>query len=257
MRIASALISDPVASPSHRWASGIASLDNALGGGLAYGRVHEIYAAEADDLAAAGGFVVALAAAMANTGRGMMWLRTDGAARHRNQVQANGMAELGSLPGGTVLGIAPDNMAMLRMAVDALRCPALEAIIIEGHGHMANLDLTASRRLALAAEKSGVVAFLLRADADPRPSAAQTRWLVRAAPSFGLPGKAPGHPVFDIELLRQRSGPSGLRWRLEWDRDERIFRNAASGGAVVPVPASRSLAGAGTGVLHSIRRHAA
>ena len=29
-----------------RWASGVASLDTALGGGLAYGRVHELYAAQ-------------------------------------------------------------------------------------------------------------------------------------------------------------------------------------------------------------------
>ena len=35
-----------------RWASGVTSLDTALAGGLAYGRVHELYAAQDEDAAA-------------------------------------------------------------------------------------------------------------------------------------------------------------------------------------------------------------
>ena len=71
------------------------------------------------------------------------------------------------------------------------------------------LDLTASRRLALAAEQSGVTLFLLRLEAQPVPSAADTRWTVGAAPSRSLEADAPGPPMFEIELLRRRAGPAG------------------------------------------------
>ncbi len=228
-----------------RCAFGVASLDVALDGGLARGRIHEVYAAEADDAAATAGFAVAVAAGMAEPGRTVLWLRMQRAARLGGVMQANGWAELGGAPGDGLVGVVPDAMALLRAAVDALRCSALGAVIVESWGAMRELDLTASRRLALAAEKSGVPLFLLRIEASPVPSAAQTRWQVAAAPSRALPGNAPGWPAFDITLLRQRSGPCGFDWRLEWDRDRRIFREAPLHGAVVSVPARRSAADTG------------
>jgi protein ImuA len=100
--------------------------------------------------------------------------------------------------------------------------------------------LTASRRLVLAAEQSGVTLFLLRLDAEPVPSAADTRWAISAAPSQALEAKAPGAPMFEIELLRRRAGPSGMRWRLEWNRDRLIFREPTLPGAM-PLPSSRWL----------------
>jgi protein ImuA len=83
---------------------------------------------------------------------------------------------------------------------------------------------------------------LLRLEAEPLPSAADTRWAVSAAPSRPLEADAPGPPMFEIELLRRRSGPSGMRWRLEWDRDQIIFREPANSGAVVSLPADRPVA---------------
>ncbi|GGZ07245.1 ImuA family protein [Novosphingobium colocasiae] len=225
-----------------RRAFGVASLDAALGGGLALGRVHEIYAAEADDLAASAGFVMALATGLAGAEGMVLWLRPQRAVGQGGVAQAIGWAELGGVPDHGLIGVVRDSMALLRAAVDALRCPALGAVVVEGWGAMRELDLTASRRLALAAEKSGVPLLLLRPDAVPVPSAAQTRWQVAAAPSRALPGHAPGGATFDVTLLRQRSGPSGLDWRLEWDRDRRLFREAPPSGAVVPVPAHRPAA---------------
>lgn len=259
MRFASALTpfsTTPAPSPTpRRWESGIASLDTALGGGLAYGRVHEVYSAEIDDAAAAAGFALALTAGM-TSGR-VLWLRSRRQTRVAGMLQANGWAEMGALADHAVLGMAPDTMALLRAAVDALRCSSLGAVVVEGWGAMRELDLTASRRLALAAERSGVPLFLVRVDAQPSPSAAQTRWQVAAAPSHALPGNAPGLPCFDLDLLRQKSGPSGLNWRLEWNRDERTFRDAAHAGAVVSVPARKPLAGSGAGPLHQSARRAA
>ncbi|MCY1672589.1 hypothetical protein OVA07_16435 [Novosphingobium sp. SL115] len=224
---------------------GIASLDAALGGGLARGRVHEFYATEGDDAASAAGFVVSVATGMTASGGTVLWLRAQRAARMSGVLQAHGWTELGGTPGRELVGVMPDSMSLLRAAVDALRCAALGAVIMEGWGVMRELDLTASRRLALAAEKSGVPLLLLRHEATPVPSAAQTRWRVAAAPSHALPGNAPGGPTFDVTLLRQRSGPCGLDWRLEWDRDRRMFREAALSGAVVSPPAHRPAADSG------------
>ncbi|MFM6933201.1 MAG: ImuA family protein [Novosphingobium sp.] len=230
-----------VAPPSgRRWISGIASLDATLAGGLAHGCVHEVYAGEVGDAAASAGFAMALTAGMAGRDQAAMWLRSRRSQGAAGVIQASGWAELGGVPGLGLLAVLPDTLALLRAAVDALRSPALGAVIVEGWGAMRELDLTASRRLALAAEKSGVPLFLLRIDAEPVPSAAQTRWQVTAAPSLALPGNAPGMPTFDVTLLRQRSGPCGLSWRLEWDRDRHLFRDAALSGAVVSPPASRT-----------------
>jgi protein ImuA len=239
-----------------RWPSGVASLDAALSGGLAYGRVHEIYAAEMDDASAAAGFVVALATGMAangnEEGRTILWLRSERCVRRGGVLNASGWAEMGASLDHWLFGIVPDTQMLLRAAVDGLRSSALAAVIVESWGRMAELDLTASRRLALAAEKSGVPLFLLRIDADPVASAAQTRWQIASAPSYALPGHAPGQASFDLILLRQRSGPSGLSWRLEWDRDQRKFRDATISGAVVPVPVRRPAADTGTGSLRQV-----
>lgn len=250
MRVVPALMRDHIMPAEvRRWAGGIDTLDAALTGGMAYGSVHELYAADATDAAATAGFGMTLAIAMtadrARGGRAVLWLRSHRAASLGGVFQGHGWAELGGAPGDGLLGVMRDTLALLRTTVDALRCPALGAVVVEGWGRMPELDLTASRRLALAAERSGVPLFLLRIDATPIPSAAQTRWQVNAAPSQALPGNAPGRPTFDITLLRQRCGPAGQSWRLEWDRDRRIFREPAVSGAVVSVSASRPAADTG------------
>lgn len=228
--------------PDARWASGVPTLDSALGGGLAYGCLHEIYAAETGDAASAAGFALGVAAGMAGDSRAVLWLRSRRQISQAGVLQANGWRELGALPENALVAIVPDTLALLCAAADAVRCAALGAVVVEGWGKLPELDLTASRRLVLAAEKSRVPLILLRADAAPISSAAQTRWQVAAAPSHALPGQAPGLPAFDIQLLRQKSGPSGLDWRLEWDRDQRQFRGAALSGAVVRAPVDRPVA---------------
>lgn len=230
-----------------RWALGAPSLDAALGGGLTGGHVHEVYAAEGGDGAAAAGFAAAVAAGMAGTDAAVLWLRTRRAAQSGGALQASGWADLGGAPDHGLIGTMPDVAGLLRAAVEALRCPGLGAVIVEGRGAMRELDLTASRRLTLAAERSGVPLLLLRIDAAPVSSAARTRWQVAAAPSRALAGDAPARPCFDVTLLRQRSGPCGLNWRLEWDRDRCQFNETPLSGAVVSVPADRPAADGGRG----------
>src|SRR3546814_6499863 len=68
-----------------------------------------------------------------------------------------------------ILGLAPDDVSLLRCAADAARCAGLGVVVAECWGHPRVLDLTATRRLTLAAEKSGVTFLLLRMDAEPMP----------------------------------------------------------------------------------------
>jgi protein ImuA len=221
-----------------RFATGHEALDVPLGGGLARGRVHELFAAEDGDSASAAGFAAMLALRTAE-GAPILWLKNDEAERRGGRLHGPGLAELGGNPAALVMGFASDPKALLRGAADAARCAGLGALVVECWGKCPALDLTASRRLALAAEQSGVTLLMLRLEAEPSPSACDTRWSVSAAPSEALEASAPGLPMFEIELLRRRAGPSGMRWRLEWDRDQTIFREPALPGAVVPLPSSR------------------
>jgi protein ImuA len=241
MRLAS-IAGGRLLSADKRIATGHGALDAALGGGLARGRMHELFASEASDGPSAAGFAAMIALRAVGRRAPIFWLRTDEAERRGGLVHAPGLIELGGDPDSLVLGQAPDTKSLLRIAADAARCPGLGALIVEAHGKCAGLDLTASRRLALAVEQSGATLFLLRLEAEPVPSAADTRWAVSSAPSEALEANAPGAPTFEIELLRRRSGPAGMRWRLEWNRDRLSFTDPALPGAVVSLPARRPVA---------------
>ena len=222
------------------FALGHPGIDPLFGGGLARGRLHEIVVAEAGEAGSGAGFAAMLALRAGGGGSPILWLRTEGAERRSGGLYAPGLVELGVDPDALLLGIVPDDVALLRSAADAARCSGLGALVIESWGNPRALDLTASRRLVLAAERSGVTVLLLRIAAEPAPNAADTRWAVTAAPSLALEANAPGPVMLEIELLRRRAGPAGMRWRVEWDRDEHAFREPALSGAVLPLPSRRS-----------------
>jgi protein ImuA len=152
----------------------------------------------------------------------------------------SGLAELGLDPRLLVTVRAADVDAALRTAADAFACDALGAVVLEVWGEARQLDLVASRKLALAAQASGVTGLLLRLAAEPRPSTAETRWIVRAAHSPPASScSAWGAPVFDAQLVRNRHGPVG-RWIMEWKCDECLFsKPAAYPQPVAAAPAHR------------------
>jgi protein ImuA len=259
---------------------GHAHADLCLHGGLLKGSLHEVFPAVAGDEAAAAGFVVTLAARAA-AGKRVLWLRPDFAALEHGELSATGILELGLDPGRFLLLRAPDVTAVLRAGFDALSCTALGALVIEIPGAPRILDLSASRRLVLTAAQSGVTAFLLRLDAQAEPSAAETRWLVRAARSFDPPpftgevarragGGQCARITFPLRLAALGTSPASgggtIRgggsawgyprfeaeltrhrhgrtghWLMEWNCDDRLFR-AADSGAVVSAVADRPAA---------------
>jgi protein ImuA len=136
---------------------------------------------------------------------------------------------------------AADVDTALRTAADALACDAVGVVVLEVWGEVRLLDLVASRKLTLASQASGVTGLLLRVAAQPSPSTAETRWIVRAAHSPPAANwGAWGAPVFDAELVRNRHGPVG-RWIMEWKCDECLFAEpAAYPQPVAAAPAHRS-----------------
>lgn len=222
--------------PHPRVALGHADADTRLSGGLACGTLHEIYAGDA---AAATGFTTALALRVGGT-KQLLWIHQDFSALEHGELSATGFLDLGLDPSRVILMRAANASDALRAGADGLSCSALGAVVMEIPGNPKILDLTASRRLVLAAERKGVTAFLLRPEARAEASAAETRWIIRAAPSPANEDDDWGSPIFDAQLLRNRHGGTG-HWIMEWSSDDGCFRQTNSG-AVVPAPADRPLA---------------
>jgi protein ImuA len=207
--------------PAAGFTLGQGELDEALGGALPRGCLHEIFEGEAGDAGAAAGFVLALAMRAA-AGRKILWIRHDLATLESGGVYAPGLSEFGLDPDAVILVAVRNETMALRAALEALRSCAPGAVILEIRGKAKLLDLTASRRLMLAASRSGGTGFFLRTG-EARPSSALTRWRVGAAPSPPLAADAPSHPAFDITLERHRAGIRPRSWRVEWNRDRICF----------------------------------
>jgi protein ImuA len=113
---------------------------------------------------------------------------------------------------------ARDARSALWAMEEGLRCAALGAVIGELWGDPASLDFTATRRLAVAAERSGVPAWLVRLGGAANLSGARMRWRVASAPSLANPfdPRASGAPAWDAELFRARGMPPG-QWAISHD----------------------------------------
>jgi protein ImuA len=214
------------ASTPDRVALGHADADAALQGGLAMAAVHEVFA-EGRQSAAATGFIAGLAGRAAAR-RPLVWVRQDFTEIESGVLSMSGLAELGLDPRLLVTVRAADVDTALQTAADAMACDALGVVVLEVWGEARQLDLVASRKLTLAAQASGVTGLLLRVAAEPLPSTAETRWIVRAAHSPpAAPWSAWGAPMFDAQLVRNRHGPVG-RWIMEWKCDECLFKKPAA-----------------------------
>jgi protein ImuA len=225
-------------------------IDAALGGGLACGALHELAPAAPVHLAAASGFAMALAALGSRRRGEVLWIATDFAAG-----EAGGPYG----PGLDLFGLGSERLLILRVPrpadvlwamEEALRCGALACTIAELTGAGEAADLTATRRLALAAREGAggaALGLLIRHRATPAPSAATTRWQIAASPSQPDAYGGLGPARFDLTLRKNRRGPSG-RWTIEWNHHECAFRPAVSvavAAAALDRPDRAPLAGAG------------
>ena len=189
---------------------GCAPIDASLHGGLVRGALHEVAAAEYSATPAAIGFLLALVAIVAGS-QPLVWVLP----RHGDFGQPYG-------PGLKAFGVDPGAFFFLRCANTQEQLWALEEVLRAGAvgavigTRPIGMDLTASRRLQLAAEAGATPLFLLRAHQDHETSAAVTRWRVQshraASDSLGFLGS----PRFAVTLERVRAGKPGA-WVVEWD----------------------------------------
>jgi protein ImuA len=191
----------------------VAAIDRLLPeGGLARGALHEVLGlgAAAEEAAEGAGFLAGILARL-EPGRPVLWCLRHG------DLHAPGLMGHGLDPGRLILARAKSDEDLLFALEEGLKCRALAAVV----GEVGDLPLTAGRRLQLAAEASGVTAFVLRRlrralpiDGTAQPTAAVTRW--RVASLAARPAAEPGlgARLWLLELLRCRGGSPG-RWVVE------------------------------------------
>lgn len=209
------------------------------------GALHDIFAASEADGPAAHGFLTGHAIRIA-AGRPVVWVFHDMVGRELGRPHGEGLSDMGLAPRDLLLVRVRNAQELLAATEEAARHPAMGVVMASLWGDPKAFDLTASRRLALAASRSGVAILCARLAATPAPGAAWSRWSVKSAASRPLEGGAPGHPAFSISLLRHRGGAAPATWTLEWDRAQRTFSEPAPlSGAMVSIPASRPAASPG------------
>ncbi len=194
---------------------GLPEVDAALpDGGLPLGCLHEILAEPSrPGDAAADGFAAALLARLAaRRHRAVLWLAA---------------GDPPYAPGVTSFGLPPDRLVVARVPRPADRLWALEETARSGAvaavlAEADRLDLTAGRRLQLAAEAGGTTLLVLRRRCAEDPAcAAVSRWRVVTAPGRtarlgdGAPLPGTGHPRWRLDLRRCRGGRPGS-WSLMW-----------------------------------------
>jgi protein ImuA len=214
-------------------ALGVAAVDAALGGGLAFGTLHDIAAEAPAQMGAAAGFAAALAARAsvqeATPSRPVLWIQQEVASFEAGGLYGPGFAAFGLPMGRLVVLRVMRTRDVLWAMEEALASGALAAVVAELVKNEA--DLTATRRLSLAAAEADTLALLLNHQVSPAASAAATRWRVWAHPGPRDAFGGLGLTAFTLSLVKNRHGPTGL-WHIVWNHHERVFSAATSGGVV-------------------------
>ena len=203
------------------------AIDAALGGGLSCGALHEFAPAGPGYLGTASGFAFALASIASGAKREVLWIGTEYAVTEGGGPYGPGLGLFGVASAKLVVLRVPKPVDVLWAMEEALRCRALSCVIAELTGEGAVADLTATRRLSLAAREGASArtsgfGLLVRHNATAVPSAAATRWSI--APALSQPDVygGLGRVRFDLSLRKNRRGPAG-RWIIEWNHHEHVF----------------------------------
>jgi protein ImuA len=180
--------------------------------------LHELCPAGPGAEAAALGFGLGLAASWAGRA-GVIWAGEDGVFAEDGGPYPPGLAQFGLDPERLILVRVAKREEALWAAEQGLAAPRAVVICALGARGRA-LDLKATRRLLLIAERNKSRCLLVRPQAEA--SAAWTRWRVAPAPS-NAQARELGAPAYAIELMRNRAGPAGARFTIEWNAHARCF----------------------------------
>lgn len=162
--------------------------------------------------------------AQVGTDKPLLWIQD------RMAILESGRVHPPGLPSQNLIHIeARDARDALWAMEEGVRCAALSAVIGEIWGDPKALDFTATRRLAVASERSGTACWLVRLGGIPNLSGARMRWRVASAPSLAnsLDPRASGTPAWDADLFRARGHPPG-RWSVAHEKG--LFHLASASG---------------------------
>ncbi|ATE67880.1 MAG: damage-inducible mutagenesis protein [Microbacterium sp.] len=178
---------------------GIDELDQRLpGGGIAAGALHEMMGSP--DLADEASATVFLAGILARMEGPVFWCL-----RWRD-LFAPALHLAGLHPDRVIYVEAGSDTNVLLAMEECLHHPGIAGVV----GEVGKYSTTASKRLQLAAESSGVAAFVFRraakAEQVAEGTAAMTRWRITASPSEDLGLPSLGRPRWHVDLERVRGG---------------------------------------------------
>jgi protein ImuA len=182
---------------------GSAEIDSRLpGGGLALGHLHEVM--EGGPASQYAGLATLFTAGiLARLPGPVLWCL-----RGRD-LFAPALSRIGLHPDRLIFCETWKDSEVLPAMEEGLRCKGLAGVV----GELANLPLKASRRLQLAAAKSGVTALAIHRwhtqgdkNRASEPNAAATRWRVSPHPSQHAGFEGLPRQRWHIELLRVRGG---------------------------------------------------
>ena len=221
------------------WVMGVDDLDRHLpASGLARGGLHDVSPALYGDMPAAMGFALALSLRrMADTSerRPLLWCRLAKEEREHGRLYGHGLERLGLSRRRFVTVTFRKPVALLWTMEEALKSGALAVVMGDADG--VHADLTATRRLQLAAHAGKSAGLLVFRRDEALATASHTRWRVASASSRSPPhdGLAPGAPHWNVELTRARGGRPGA-WQLEWHYAAHRFSVVPGfrGGAIHP-----------------------
>lgn len=214
---------------------GHAGADSAFPRGIARNALHEVCAENPAAYISATGFALALAARAART-QSVIWIEEEAAEHEYGGLYPPGLSSFGLNPQRLLLIRCPGAQDVLKAANDGLHIRQgdrgshlIAAIVASVTGKAKCLDLTASRRLLLAAQTAHVPVILLSSHRMAMQSAAVSRWAIAAAPSRSSGARAPGRPSYSATLERNRHGTCG-RWTMEWNNEDLCFEPAEEPG---------------------------
>ena len=216
---------------------GIDSLDRALAGGLALGRVHLLSGAMQTH-GAVSGFTIALLCMLQDYLSVKKPINNTQSINYPNQdtspiiwcpasqrggagmLYGHGLAAAGLDPARLLIVDTPSPSRRLAALDDILRTEGLTAVVIEYDGLQKSVDywMRLARRAQLAAEQSGTTAFLLGAPITA--SGFETAWQIKPAPNFAMQSNPALvlNSVWDLTLHRARGGRPHI-CRVSWHAD--------------------------------------